>query len=73
VRGDAVEAAQQLLCVADDEAGMDGAFDAGPDRAVRDFQRDRDAPGRGRRLSVDGPVGYRTRQAVEAAIAAGGR
>jgi len=35
VRGDAVEAAQQLLCVADDEAGMDGAFDPEPTEPSR--------------------------------------
>ena len=73
MRGDAVKAAQQLLCVAGYETGLDGEFDAETDRAVRDFQRDHNAAGRGRRLTVDGAFGYRTRQAVEAAIAAAGR
>ncbi len=70
MRGEAVRAAQQLLCAAGYGAGADGVFDRDVDQAVRRFQRDHNASGRGRRLSVDGALGYQTRQALEAAVAA---
>ena len=70
MQGEAVRAAQYLLCAAGYEVGTDGVFDRDVDRAVRQFQRDHNASGRGRQLSVDGAFGYRTRQALEAAVAA---
>lgn len=69
MRGDAVRAAQQLLCAAGFEAGNDGVYDAEVVRAVRDLQAAHNEAGQGRRLAVDGVFGYRTRQATEAAIA----
>ena len=70
MRGDAVRAMQSLLCAAGYEVDRDGVFDGALDGTVRQFQRDHNASGRGRPLSVDGAFGARTRQAVEAAIAA---
>ncbi len=70
MEGDAVRAVQQLLCVAGYDAGTDGVFDRGVDRAVRQFQQAHNESGRGRRLSVDGAFGPQTRRALEAAVAA---
>ena len=65
MRGDAVEAAQTLLCLAGyPEAGEAGVFDAGMDAAVRAFQADHDG------LAVDGALGPRTRRALDAAVQA---
>ena len=65
MRGDAVEAAQTLLCLAGyPEAGAAGVFDADMDAAVRAFQADHDG------LAVDGALGPRTRRALDAAVQA---
>lgn len=65
MRGDAVRAAQTLLCLAGHaEAGEAGVFDAEMDAAVRAFQRNEGG------LAVDGALGPMTRRALDAAVQA---
>ena len=68
--GDAVRVGQHLLCAAGHPVLATGVFDQATDQAVRAFQRAHNEAGRGRPLSVDGALGAKTRQALEAAIAA---
>lgn len=70
MRGDAVLAGQHLLCAAGHAVSATGVFDPATERAVRAFQQAHNAAGRGERLSVDGALGAKTRQALDAAIAA---
>ena len=67
MRGDAVWAAQQLLCVVGQDVTVNGVYDAEMDRAVRNFQRAHSV--NGRPLAVDGAFGKNTRRALDAAVA----
>lgn len=70
MRGDAVRAAQTLLCLAGHpEAGTDGVFGETMDTAVRDFQRAYNVSGEGR-LAIDGALGPMTRRALDATVQA---
>ena len=69
MRGEAVRAAQTLLCLAGHDAGDDGIFDDEVDAAVRAFQQAYTASGQGR-LAVDGALGPRTRRALDATVQA---
>ena len=70
MRGDAVRAAQDLLCAAGEPTEANGLFDARMDAAVRGFQRRYNERQLGPALAVDGALGPKTRKALDVAIAA---
>ena len=70
MRGDAVRAAQDLLCAAGEAVEPTGVFDGAMDAAVRGFQRRYNERQLGPSLAVDGALGPKTRKALDVAIAA---
>ena len=70
MRGDAVRAAQDLLCAAGETVDPNGIFDTVMDAAVRSFQRGYNERDLGPALVVDGALGPKTRKALDVSIAA---
>jgi hypothetical protein len=67
--GEAVLAAQRMLCAAGYAVELDGDFGSGTATAVRAFQSDHnEASPRGRRLAVSGAVNMGTWEALEARV-----